>query len=511
MPRIRTKEEAHGATPAATQKRLGVLLVVLAPALVLIGVAESFSTGKSLWHSLAFYCGVFLCLQWLMVLPHELGHFVVGRMLGFKQARVIVGAGPPLISKQVFGVPLHIGALPLGGITLFGSGSERRLANAAVIFAGPCVNLTLASLAWIMLPPGDVFTLEGSGTRVFFWANLVISIECLFPCVVQTSFGPLQNDGLQLWRLMFPTKTLSDPRPIRVPMWEVALCYVLKSSAVLATSIATIFFGVVMVLPYPPTATLRLEIALRGGMLALAGVAAWLTYRLARNPIARFRRPSIPTIGTASFRWSAGQNLIAQKMTAAASQQEFQSAEIGADELIATIEDSGSPEYTCALQWKVCCAILAGDIGRAETVCLASLESPIANEQKQAVLDCFVCQLVYQLEPPHLGVAERLARIACGLGESATLKGTLGSVLAEQGNFAEAESLLRECYDTCDRIHDKGTASFYLGLVKLRTGKPDEARRLVHRGAILYPAPWLLAKAEHWGMPHSGAIDDYAS
>src|SRR3954467_10605797 len=75
-----------------------------------------------------------------------------------------------------------------------------------------------------------------------------------------------------------------------------------------------------------------------------------------------------------------------------------------------------------------------------------------------------------------------------------TLKGTLGSILVEQGNYAEGEPLLRDCLDRSLASHDRAIASFYLGLLQLRKGNAEQGKRLMKRGMNMHPEPWLITK-----------------
>jgi len=75
-----------------------------------------------------------------------------------------------------------------------------------------------------------------------------------------------------------------------------------------------------------------------------------------------------------------------------------------------------------------------------------------------------------------------------------TLKGTLGAILVEQGNYAEGEPLLSECLDRSPALHDRAIATFYLGMIKLRNGDGKQGERLMKRGMKMYPEAWMLAK-----------------
>lgn len=61
----------------------------------------------------------FLCLT-VMVVIHELGHFLAGRKLGFKVNEFAIGMGPKIISKKLkSGMLLSWRLIPIGGFCLF--------------------------------------------------------------------------------------------------------------------------------------------------------------------------------------------------------------------------------------------------------------------------------------------------------------------------------------------------------------------------------------------------------
>jgi Tfp pilus assembly protein PilF len=134
---------------------------------------------------------------------------------------------------------------------------------------------------------------------------------------------------------------------------------------------------------------------------------------------------------------------------------------------------------------------------RAERVCLEWFNRLTTTEEKVKLLDCFASYILYKSASSFLNNAERQARQALELAPGTlTLKGSLGGILVEQGRFAEAEPLLRECLERSPALHDQGISSFYLGVAKLSAGDRIEAKRLIKRGMVLHPEPWLLAKAK---------------
>jgi len=137
-----------------------------------------------------------------------------------------------------------------------------------------------------------------------------------------------------------------------------------------------------------------------------------------------------------------------------------------------------------------------GLVNEAESTCLNFVREAVNKEYKLRVLDALACHFLYKPSSPWLNLAEKLARLGLEIVPGTlTLKGTLGAILTEQGKFAEAEPLLRECLERSPGQHDQGISSVYLGFIRLREGKTEEGKRLVEHGTILYPEPWLVAKA----------------
>ena len=60
-----------------------------------------------------------LVLLSVLVVVHELGHFLAGRALGFSILEFAVGMGPKLLSKKKNGIEYSLRALPIGGMCRF--------------------------------------------------------------------------------------------------------------------------------------------------------------------------------------------------------------------------------------------------------------------------------------------------------------------------------------------------------------------------------------------------------
>src|SRR5262249_22514097 len=81
-----------------------------------------------------------------LVIPHELAHAMVARVLGMRVYRIRVGSGRLLWRSRVGGVDLQFRSLAWsGGLTMFAPGGRRavRTRRAVVAIAGPLVHAVL--------------------------------------------------------------------------------------------------------------------------------------------------------------------------------------------------------------------------------------------------------------------------------------------------------------------------------------------------------------------------------
>ena len=103
--------------PACLRKLYFRVYAIMAVAMILMGiggVVEAWRAGESVLQSIPLRCACLVLLQWLMVLPHELGHALVARYLGYKQIRILVGFGKPIFSLKLFGFRWLFNLIPLG-------------------------------------------------------------------------------------------------------------------------------------------------------------------------------------------------------------------------------------------------------------------------------------------------------------------------------------------------------------------------------------------------------------
>lgn len=106
----------------------------------------------------------------VFVFVHELGHYAVGRLLGFKILEFSLGMGPKLLKKEKNGILYCLRALPIGGMCRF-YGEDEAASDAmsfnshnvfkrmAVVAAGPVMNIIFAFVLAIiaLIAYGDYY------------------------------------------------------------------------------------------------------------------------------------------------------------------------------------------------------------------------------------------------------------------------------------------------------------------------------------------------------------------
>lgn len=112
----------------------------------------------------------FLLLVGLLVMIHELGHFIAAKLLDFKVQRLSIGFGRPLLRVAIGETEYQIAIFPLGGyVRILGENTRDDIAPAdarraftakplwqrlIVVFAGPAANLLLPVLIYFVLFAG---------------------------------------------------------------------------------------------------------------------------------------------------------------------------------------------------------------------------------------------------------------------------------------------------------------------------------------------------------------------
>ena len=491
--------------PACRQRfyrRVFAVLAAIPLVSLCVGILGALHHHADLFDSMAVRWSLLMIFQWLMILPHELGHAAAGRVLGFGQIRILVGSGKPMFSFQLFSIPTIINLLPFGAVTLSKPGDKiSRWRLLGFVGAGLTVNVLAAVIAQSLIAPGELFAFrEGGVWMLFFWANLIVLAENLLPHRTYTPFGILCSDGLQLWNLLFRWNKRIEPEPALLPRWELGGRHLLKWTTFALMAGATLFFVCIACLPFfgpHQPGDWQIRVVLPAVMLALALVTGWAAVRIARHSVPTTTMSNLPAGLRQLLSLKPEHRLFLQKALERANQNDFSGAEALMDQVLATLPDSEMNGRWPLLQLKLEYIMSQNDAGRAEKVCLDWVSRMTTVEDKIRILDAFTSHVLYKSASSFLDAAERLARQALELAPGTlTLKGTLGGVLAEQGRLEEAQQLLRECLDRSPALHDQGISAFYLGVVKLAAGDSAEAKRLLRRGMVLHPEPWLIAKAQ---------------
>jgi len=138
---------------------------------------------------------IYLC-SFVHVVPHELGHAIVGRCVGFRVLRITVGVGSPVVDARVGSTQIDVRALPVGGLTVGTTSVRRALRLRLWLFAagGPAVTIAVTVVAWRLaqgIGPGWL----GSVLSAFVFAGVVTAVGNLVPFC---SRG-LSSDG---WKLL---------------------------------------------------------------------------------------------------------------------------------------------------------------------------------------------------------------------------------------------------------------------------------------------------------------------
>ena len=171
-----------------------------------LAVVEGGLNGITVWTVLAA-----CCMGPIVIIAHELGHTIVGRLVGLEVNTVVIGVGPRVWRETIFGTCFTLRAWPLSGLTFLGARNldflRTRLWLATL--AGPMTNVSADRRS------GRVM---GAGRRLRLRARIALDIHerlttlsSILPHSFRLSGETLVSDGLAL--LQIPRRTAEQLEP----------------------------------------------------------------------------------------------------------------------------------------------------------------------------------------------------------------------------------------------------------------------------------------------------------
>jgi Zn-dependent protease len=143
-------------------------------------------------------------MQPLIVVLHELGHFLTARLLGLQASLITLGAGYKLWSGRILGVPLRVHGWPLLGMTYLGTTSLHwlRLRVWLTVLIGPVTNVLLIAVAVVLWTPLE--RLVGPDI-IILWIlfNGILALGNLLPRSFSIDGQRHRTDGMQLLQIPF--------------------------------------------------------------------------------------------------------------------------------------------------------------------------------------------------------------------------------------------------------------------------------------------------------------------
>jgi hypothetical protein len=146
----------------------------------------------------------------IVLVAHELGHALVGRVLGVRVYEVALGYGPRLARVRLGRTEVDVRMLPFGGNTVMVPAHPAPLRMALGVLAGPLANLAVVVVTVFVWPR------SGPWVAPLVIANTIVLVGNLWPMKVATPLGRVASDGLAIVTLLrAPSDELSQMDAIR--------------------------------------------------------------------------------------------------------------------------------------------------------------------------------------------------------------------------------------------------------------------------------------------------------
>src|ERR1700677_3712080 len=155
------------------------------------------SVGRFL--TILFLMDIFLILS---IVPHELGHAIMGRLLGWRVFAIVIGIGKRIFKFNLFGMIFSFHWLPVGGLAQLAPTDTRwfRTKRFLVYLAGPAVNGAIVGIIlciwWDSFREWGFYWGLPRPARLCLWANFWIMVVNLWPH--RSRVLNADTDGMQL-------------------------------------------------------------------------------------------------------------------------------------------------------------------------------------------------------------------------------------------------------------------------------------------------------------------------
>lgn len=169
----------------------GVLFFLLSTA-----VHNGFAGGYGAYDRTSVYAGVLIVIPIQLVL-HEAAHAVAALAFRRRVVRMVLGAGPALLTFHIRGCEVQIRPLLWSGYTMYAPALPRDR-RGVVAAAGPAVNAMLALIAALLLPVSPLMV-------GVLWLNADALITNLWPARVRMAGSAVFTDGASVLRAIAAT------------------------------------------------------------------------------------------------------------------------------------------------------------------------------------------------------------------------------------------------------------------------------------------------------------------
>jgi tetratricopeptide (TPR) repeat protein len=514
------------------------MVIAAVAGILLWGANPESKLGRTL-----IYLLVLECMSVGVTVIHEFAHAFVGRWVGFEVNGIAIGWwGRILFRRKLFGFDTIIRSLPFGGVAHVLPTTEKwmRTKDFLVVLAGPTSNLVLASLFWYPGVWGDLINvrLESLGVRgLFVAANLFVLVD-LIPAVYSAPWGRTPSDGLALMQLIvlrrMPYPPLQRKTPVniwhQVMRWTLIIVCGLGCLASFALTIAVMRDG------WQSRRAMMGVTAIFGSIAAALG---WFTIRAWRERVPR--AASVHTLGVeGAFQQEiaqlSGLTTDAALRELAIKLQKLEAEKRGAeiqgllstaraerpDNVWLQLYEAGylrncgrlseaaeafrsvqrrngltSPTHTALLTEELRIRVLVGQDAEVRERCEEFLAQSNSVTEKVHLLDVLACLPIYEGLTSYLEQAEKWCAEALSLlPNSLTLKGTMGALLCERGEYEGGARLLEEVVKNSPADIDQAVGSFYLGLIAKLKGDSKLARKFGRKAKNACVIPALLRRIE---------------